>query len=158
MTINVTDTVRLVCLKQIKSRLAGITAGVNNAALSFDAVELGPITDQIANRKRSMIGIVPGREVKNIEFPLTICILPVSIEFKVTWGVGDPPAAELIEHVLGDIQKAILSDTGLSGNALDVRDIGNEIQMNAYTDKSPSGVAFFDLVYRHNTLDPTQPV
>ena len=153
-----TDTVRLTCLKYLQTQLQAIQAGENNYLLTFSGVELGPITAPEAGRKRAMAGIVPGHELKRPEFPLTYCMLPVAIEFRVTWNQGDPPSQALAELVMGDIQRKVLEDITLGGNCVDCKEMGNEIQLTIYSDKSIMGVVWFDLLYRHNTSDPTKPV
>ena len=152
------DTVRLSCLKAMQAALAAVQAGQDGYLLAFNQVVLGPIDASEGGRRRAMVGIVPGREVTDIQFPLTYGMLPIAIEFRVTWNMGDMPSHELAEAVLGDIRRKMMQDPSLGGLAIDLKDMGNEITLNTFADKNIVGVAHFDLLYRHSTLDPRQPV
>jgi hypothetical protein len=152
-----TDTVRLQCLKALQARLREMQAG-QDYLLNFNQVELGPIDGGEASRKRAVVGIVPGKEVKDVQFPMTYCQLPIAVEFRLTWNPGDAPSQELAEIVLGDIVRKVLEDQSLGGLAVDLKDAGNEIILSIYSDKSIVGVVYFDLLYRHNTMDPRQAI
>ncbi len=52
----------------------------------------------------------------------------------------------------------ILADIYLGGNAVDCQEVGNEIDLDIFSDKEISGVVHFRLHYRHNTNDPRQAV
>ncbi len=152
------DTVRLACLKALQAQLQAVQEGEDDYLLRFTQVVLGPIDAGEGGRRRAMVGIVPGREVTDVQFPLTYCVLPLAVEFRATWGIGDPPSQELAEAILGDIRRKVLEDAGLGGHAIDLKDAGSEITLNSFADKAIYGVAHFELLYRHATQDPRQPI
>jgi hypothetical protein len=149
------DSVRLTCLKAIRDQLQAIATPDFN--LTMSQAVLGPVGGD-ANRRRFSSGVVPGKEIVEDRFPLTECILPVVVEFSLTWNQGDPGPQELAELGLADIKKKLHEDIYLGGSAMDLREVGNEINLAIYTDKSIDGWIKFDLLYRHNTMDPTSPV
>jgi hypothetical protein len=150
-----TDSVRLICLKFMRDQLSAIAAP--DFSLSMSTALLGPIADG-ASRRRFSVGVVPGKEMVEDRFPLTECILPVVVEFQITWNAGDPVPQELAENALADIQRKLKEDIYCAGNAIDLRETGNEINLNLYSDKSIDGWVKYDLLYRHNTGDPRSPV
>jgi hypothetical protein len=150
------DTIRLRCLAAIKSALEAMTAGEPDGdpyTVEFSKVEHGPLGDE-DHRKRFVAGIVPGRETKQTMYPLDQCTLPVAIEFRMTVNRDDDAPGEEAERVLGEIQRKLHEDTTLGGLAIDLRETGNEIDLEGYDDRSIVGVLFFELLYRHRTTDP----
>jgi hypothetical protein len=160
-----TDTVRLLNLKYIQTVLSGLVLAnavdaqppISNASQGFELVALGPLGD-LDDRRRYAAGIVPGDEVKTTRFPITDCMLPVVIEFRMTWNTGDAEPGNEAERILGLIQKALLQDITLGGNAYDLREIGNQITLDLWTDKIIVGAIHYEMQYRHHTQDPTQLV
>jgi hypothetical protein len=122
-------------------------------SFEFSAVKLGPLSAPDGKR-RLMAGIVTGRESKKTLYPLEHCILPLMIEFRLTVNRGDGEPAEIVERLLGEIQRRIHEDTHLGGLAEDLRETGNETDLDTYQDKYVQGVVMLELHYRHYTDDP----
>ena len=156
------DTIRLQCLKAIKARLAALFIPTGDEippvadpyTIQFSSVDLGPLSE-MDHRKRYTAGIVPGTERKEDKFyPLRDCTLPVTIEWRMTHNRGDQKPAEEAERVTGEIQRCIGEDTTLGGLAIDLQEVGNDIDLDDYGDKSIVGAVHFDLKYRHRHDDP----
>jgi hypothetical protein len=96
----------------------------------------------------------PTNESKQTRYPLTDCALPVTIEFRMTADRGDQRPAIEAERVLGEIRRRIGEDRTLGGLALDVREIGNDVDLDTYADKAIEGAVFLEVRYRHATDDP----
>jgi hypothetical protein len=151
-----TDTVRLRCLEALRASFAGLRDGEPAAdpySVEFSAVEHGPLGD-FDNRRRYVAAVVPGNESKRTRYPLTDCTLPVTIEFRMTANRGDQRPAVEAERVLGEIQRRIGEDRTLGGLAIDVRETGNDVDLDTYADKAIEGAVFLEVRYRHATDDP----
>lgn len=158
------QTVRLTCVEWLQKLLATTGQPTNNVpedlfpyTVKFSAVELGPLGDA-DTRKLHSAGILPGRERKKTLYPLDDCWLPISIEFRQTINRGDAASGIEIERVLGEVQTRIHADTTLGGNALDLRELGNEIDIESYADRTVRGVIMIEINYRHQTGKPHEPV
>lgn len=155
-----TNTIRFQCLDWIRKSLLGMVEGEpenDPYSVQFSQVEHGPLGD-IDHKKRYVAGIVPGVERKETRYPLTDCVLPVAVEFRMTVNRGDKRPGVEAERVLGEIQRRIGEDRTLGGLAIDLRETGNEIDIDTYGDKAVTGALFLDLHYRHATDDPRRPV
>ena len=65
----------------------------------------------------------------------------------MTWNTGDATDHEAeSERLLGLIEKVLVQDRSLGGNA---------ITMDLFTEKDIIGAIHFEMRYRHNTRDPT---
>ena len=149
-------TLRFRCLEAIRASLAGIVEGLpagDPYSIALSAVEHGPLGD-FDNRRRYVAAIVPGSESKQTRYPLTDCTLPVTIEFRMTVNRGDRRPAIEAERVLGEIQRRIGEDRTLGGLALDVRETGNDLDLDSHADKAIEGAVFLEVRYRHATDDP----
>ena len=150
------DTLRFRCLEALRASFAGMLDGYPQAdpySVQFTSVEHGPLSD-FDNRKRYVAAVVPGREIKQTRYPLTDCTLPVTIEFRMTIDRGDKRPAIEAERVLGEIQRRIGEDRTLGGLAIDVRETGNDLDLDTYADKAIEGAVFLEVRYRHATDDP----
>jgi hypothetical protein len=150
------DTIRMRCLAAINTALEAMTAGEpadDPYTVQFSKVEHGPLGDT-DHRKRYVAGIVPGRERKQTLYPFDQCTLEVAIEFRMMVNRDDDDPEVEAERLLGEIQRKLHEDTTLGGLAIDLRETGNEVDLEMYDDKSVVGVVFFDLLYRHRTTDP----
>ena len=154
------ETLRFRCLEALRASVAGMLDGYPaNAPYSvqFTSVEHGPLGD-FDNRKRYVAAVVPGRESKQTRYPLTDCTLPVTIEFRMTIDRGDKRPLVEAERVLGEIQRRIAEDRTLGGLAIDVRETGNDVDLDTYADKAIEGAVFLEVRYRHGTDDPRAAV
>ena len=154
------DTLRLQCLEKIRANLAELLDGHPTSdpySLRFTSVEHGPLAD-FDNRKRYVAGVVPGREVKQTRYPQTDCMLPVTVEFRMTIDRGDQRPAIEAERVLGELQRCISADRTLGGLAIDTRETGNDVDLDNYADKAIEGAVFLEVRYRHATDDPRAAV
>jgi hypothetical protein len=149
-------TLRFRCLEAIRASLAGLVEGLpadDPYSVQFSAVEHGPLGD-FDNRRRYVAAVVPGNESKQTRYPLTDCTLPVTIEFRMTADRGDQRPAIEAERMLGEIQRRIGEDRTLGGLAIDVRETGNDVDLDTYADKAIEGAVFLEVRYRHATDDP----
>jgi hypothetical protein len=152
------DTIRLTNLRFVQTTLRTLDLtgpGDLTSPNFFTLVSLGPI-DGFENRMRYTAGIVPGDEIKKTLYPITDCTLPVTVEFRMTWNTGDASDHEAeSERLLGLIEKVLVQDRTLGGNAIDFYTVGNAITMDLFTEKDIIGAIHFEMRYRHNSLDPT---
>ena len=156
-----TDTVRLGLLHHLLHVIKNIDiTGPNDAdslrnsiSTHFKPCVLGPIGDE-QGRVRYAAGVVPGDEVKITHFPLVDCELPVTIEFRMVWNVGDKLPEEEGERILGLIQKNLAQDRSLLGKAIDFTETGNSIVLDLFADKLIVGAVHYMLKYRHVDGNP----
>lgn len=120
---------------------------------AFSSVEIGPL-DVGDHKKRYMAGIVPGRERKQTRYPITDCTLPITIELRMTVNRGDQKPGVEMENLITQTQRIIMEDRHFGGLVIDCRETGNEVDLTVYDDKTIMGAIFFDVLYRHSTLDP----
>jgi len=152
-------TVRRRVLEAIKAQLEDLPNNPNGAdyPLHFSVVEIGPL-GKAETRKQYAVGIETGPEKKNTRFPITDCRLPVTLTMRMTVNRGDEKSALEAEKLLGVAQKKILEDITLGGLAIDVRETGNEVFLELYEDRMVYVALYLEVLYRHNTKDPTQLV
>lgn len=155
-------TVRLGILNAVK---ALYVAAVNNEeppegkvhyGVEFSVVEIGPLGDP-DTRKLNAIGIVAGEERKSNLFPLKTVQLPLAIEFRITANKGDPSAAVLAERMLGVVQQIMYDGGDLGSRVVQADEVGNEVDLYTYADRTIEGVVRFMLQYRHHTQDVYSP-
>lgn len=152
------NSIRLNCLLQMQADLQAMGPASPNGSLAFEQVELGPIDPPTAGRFRAFAGIVPGHETKRYETTVVYCTLPVAIEFHAVWQSSDEVSPQQLgEQILTSIQTTIENDITLGGYSIDCKEISNEITLKLFSSRQISGVAHFDILYRHSQWDPTQP-
>ena len=156
------QSVRLLCLKWLENHLKTMgpvdPAPVDfNYSYSFSICRIGPLGSLDA-RKASGCGIVVGRETNDPLFPLDQKKLPIAVEWALTRNRGDEEAAVEAEGMLAEVQLRLHEDTTFNGQAVDFREVWNEIDLDSYLDKSIRGVVMMELLYRHHSLDPHVPV
>lgn len=150
------DSIRLQILKAIKTRLSAMD--VPTYTFKFSQVALGPLGPSDAT-KRYMAGIVAGEEKKQPRIhPMYDCILPVTIEMRMTINQGDLSPAEEVERVLADVQTCLMTDTTCGGIALNCNETGNAVDLDLYTDKTVMAAVFLQVLYRHTINDPRTTV
>ncbi|MDR3739018.1 MAG: hypothetical protein P4L40_08350 [Terracidiphilus sp.] len=144
------DPVRLLILNDIVSKYEAVD--VDPWGLKFSTVELGPLGDP-DQRKQYSVGVVPGPEKNGFEFPYAMVFLKVDVEFRVTANRGDAKPGILGERALGVVKQVLLDDRQLSGQAIDTKITGSEVDLQTYTDRSIVGVVHFEVQYRTSHSD-----
>lgn len=150
------DTIRKQILQKIAERLENMVPDDPNEddyRVEFSVVSIGPLGEP-DNKKRYRAGVVPGQERKKNLYPLVECSLVVDIEFQMTVNRGDEVPAMEAETVIGDIQRHLLTYRKIDGLAVDLRENGNEVQLDDPNDKTVEGLVQFVVVYRHAIDDP----
>jgi hypothetical protein len=150
--------IRQTILEAMQDAFEAVTPGTDpgDFDFAFSEVNIGPLGDPDV-RKLNAIGLVVGRERKEHQYPFEMCFLPVDIEFRVTVNRGDDPPAVMAETVLTPIQMVLYNNKTLGGIAIDGYELGNEIDLTSYADKSVQGVVNWEVQYRHRHLDVTDP-
>lgn len=155
------QSVRLLCLKWLEAHLKAMgpldPAPLFNYSYKFSVCKIGPL-GSLDNRKASGVGIVVGRETNDPLYPFDQKKLPIAIEWALTRNRGDEEAPVEAESMLAEVQRRLHEDTTFGGLAVDFREAWNEIDLDSYLDKSIRGVVMMELLYRHHSLDPHQPV
>ena len=150
------ETVREKIIEALVARLKTIEPDPTDPdgfSFAFADVKRGSLPAQ-DHTKRYMAGVVPGRETKKDLYPFIHCSLPVDIEFRITIQSKDKSSSHEAERLLGEVQRCIYFDKELGGLCLDIRETGNEIDMNTYSDKTVLGVLSIEIPYRHAHDDP----
>lgn len=127
------------------------------------SVGVGPLGD-FDKRKRFVIGITAGREVKQDRYPLKECILPINVEFQYQVQTDEGVVADVVEDVMGAIQRRMLEIAKNNRPApfdqlvVDLRETGNDIVLESSLDRFVEGVVFWEYLYRHHHDDPRKLV
>ena len=147
---------RLLCLEALRAHLAAVVEGEPEAdpySFAYSAVKLGPLGDT-DYRKRLVAGIVTGRARHEPLYPLDQVTLPLAIELRLMVNTGDLEPAIEAETLLGEVQRRVQENTTLGGLAVDLREVGSQVTLELYDDKSVIVTLFLDLLYRHHSSDP----
>lgn len=150
------ETAREKILARLHSNLSAIVAGEpvdDPYNFTPSRVSRGPLGD-FDSRKRLVIGIVDSEEQKKDRFPLVECFLRVVIEFQLSRNQGEAEPSVLANRMLGDLQRKIGEDTTLGGLAIDVKEVGSDVDLESDNDKSIEGALFVVVQYRHAHNDP----
>lgn len=169
-----TDSVRLQILRKIKAAFEavepadppdppdpldppGSVAPSLDWPLKFSKVELGPLSDKDA-KKRYTLGIVAGGEREKYTVPYVECFWRVMIEFRGTVNQGDADVpAVMAENLLTVIKRVIDLNRHWGNLAVDTKRVVNEIDLEAYGDKTVVGVQEIEIFYRTSHVDPRDP-
>jgi hypothetical protein len=144
------DTIRLTIMRKFKALYEAVDDTTHG--IKFSNVQIGPLGNQDA-KKLAVIGIVAGPETKSDLFPLKTSLLEVNVEFRFTVNQGDERAGIMAERILGVVQQVIYDDDTLGGLVIKTDELGNQINMIDYGDKSVEGVVQFQTQFRHATRD-----
>ena len=149
-----TETVRLQCLQAVQAILQGVSCPLFTA---MDYVVLGRLKEP-DSRKRAIAGIVVGKERSEYDYPTMRHTLEVDIELRLNWDTADVDQPGVVaEKFLGHVKKALAQDYSLGGLAISFLEVGNEVQLDNWLDKTIQAVMFCELKYRHAVLDPAVP-
>jgi hypothetical protein len=148
------NTVRLDILLTLEELFKGLTEATDG--VKFSTVTLGPLGPTDAT-KRLSLGIVPGKEKKDRLSRAADCTLPLDIEFRITINQGDVKPQVLGEQVLGIVQQAINRDPSLGDLVIDMTEVGNEVSLDTYQDRTVMGVVNYEVRYRHAERDVRDP-
>lgn len=146
-----TDSVRLRILQTLSEWFSNVQEGIpadDPYDFQFSVVGIGHLGDPNAT-KRLCVGIVGGDETKTDVYPYRDVLFPIAIEFRITVNAGEGAPALMAERALATVQRVMAQDETIGGLAIDLREVRNHIDMDTYTDKFPTGVAFFEARYMH---------
>lgn len=145
------EPLRLTLLKKIKTIFEGVTDQGDpvppNYGVKFSVVGIGALSAVNAT-KRYAIGIVVGDEKLPTTTGTRDPILSVDIEFRQTINQGDPEPGLAVEMLLAQVQQIIMDNETLDGEAISFQEVGNEIDITTYSDKTVRGVVRCELQYR----------
>lgn len=152
-----TDSIRLQCLRRLKANFEAVKRGEptdDPYLFGFSVVAIGPLAD-FDNRKLTAVGIVVGAEQPSDQMPnLSQKILTCNIEWRITRNKGDEDPGILAEIMLTEVQRVMYSDRTLGGLCIDIRETGNEVDLDTYLDRGVVGVLRTEILYRHSWDDP----
>lgn len=88
--------------------------------------------------------------------PMTTCKLSVEVDLWIRQETTDAQATDtILNSLLGDIEKALMSDNTLSGNAQDIN-ILDVLPFQTVEGNVASGLIIeLEVLYRHQRIDPT---
>lgn len=159
------DTHRLKIIRYVKALYEAAVdnptppSGKVHYGAAFSTVALGPLGDT-DNRKRFVVGLVPGPERKSDLYPLKTAMFDLTIEFRATKNKDDEEPLILAEQLLGVVQQIMYDDEDLGELCIKHDEIGNEQDMFTHQDRSIQGMVQFRIHYRHsgNSVYTTTPV
>lgn len=149
-----TTSVRQQILEYMVNRFAAATVGTHG--VEFSTVELGPL-DAGDFKQRYSIGIVPRSERFIEQYPLLLCFMAVSIEFRITINRGDPKPVLMGEKVLTAVKQIVAANPKWNNLAIDTKFVGSEIDVESYGDRTVMGVLAVEVEFRHARRDPVDP-
>jgi hypothetical protein len=158
------ETVRLALIRSVKKLFDNVTDEENPSedktyyGVKFSVVGIGALGDG-DNRKKYAIGIVVGEERKPSTYPTKDPLLELNIEFRQTINAGDEDPGIASEVLLGVVQQVVADNETIGGLAISWLEVGNEIDLVTYSDKSVRGVVRTQVQYRHafNSVYDTVP-
>ncbi|QIG76983.1 hypothetical protein EVC30_155 [Rhizobium phage RHph_Y1_11] len=123
----------------------------------FGRVSTGPLTLGDYS-KQFAVGLVVGDEVKRDLFPFKECTLPIAIEFQRVKQKGEGEPGDIAEEMLTVVQRVVNEAADLPAKlgldwVIDVRETGNHIDLDSFSDKAVAGVLFIEVQYRHARYD-----
>ncbi len=158
MALNV-QTYRMSIIAKLKTMYEAVDNTIDPEPLDpwpfkFSLVKEGPLAD-VDFKKNYAIGIVPGPERKSPRiYPFMESDWTVVLEWQayVPQGLGLTPLQHA-EKVLGVVQRVFYKNQDLDGTVIDVRELGNEVDLESYGDKTVAGVVTIEIKYRHDADD-----
>ncbi len=108
-----------------------------------------------------LIVIVPGEEIKNPEAnPFYLCHLPIALDTWICHDEADLSQStdQIVNSILGDIEKCLMSDPTLGGYAQDALFKSNTQFQGAPGQPYAGIVIILEVLYQHRITDSTQSV
>lgn len=151
------DTVRERIMAQLKRNLEAMT--VDDHTVAWNTVTRSPL-EQESKVVGNVVGVYDTAETFIYQTCYLQANLRVLVEFWYNLKRGDVPSVEL-NRLLGHIKKVILTDVHVQEDETDaqlaqnVSLISSDIDIDAYGARNiVSGMAEFDVTYRHRKDDP----
>jgi len=152
-------TVRENIVAQLKSMLSGISVanGYNNDIATVERWQ------QRGNSLNNtpLIVIVPGEEIKTPDpNPFYTCHLPIALDVWICHDEADLSQStdQIINSILGDIERCIMTDPSLAGYALDAIFKSNTQFQGAPGQPYAGIVIILEVLYQHRLMDSTLAV
>jgi len=150
-----TDTIREQIEKAVVNKIETMKDGdpaTDPYGITFSEVTRNRV-DQVAFGKKYVAGVYSGPETKRADHPSMRCQLRLIIEFYILLDKTDVAQAQL-NFVLGELQRRLAEDHTLGGLAYDMKEEGNEYDVDGSFDTQVSGAIFYRVEYVHHHLDP----
>lgn len=157
--------IRTTILQAIQARFTGIDPDAatpvtarnptgDPIGITWTSVQIGGLLGQ-DNRKINSMGIVSVREIPNYEtYPVINAGWQVNLETRSTHNTGDLIPALIAERSLAAMQRVVSVDGTWGGLAIDTIEIGNEVDIDSYADRSIMVVLMLRITYRRSQFDP----
>lgn len=149
------DSIREQIVSALVSLFEGMQAGLpapDPYAITWDFVTREPPGAKIKGKKY-VLGVFEPAEVKAPLIGAFDATMRVVLEFW-THGPLDREPSTHINLVLGQIQRRLREDRHLGGLAADVKEVGNEIDIDNIDDRQLRGAVLVDVRYKHAVNDP----
>ena len=137
----------------------GVDAWGNPTEYDFtwDVVQREPLTDR-ERKKRFALAIIEQSEQKNPQTePCTHSFMQLTFEFFCLVQRDESPA-EITNMILGNIQRRLKEDITAGGLSYNIREVGNDIDIDAWADRQIDGVVNVAVLFKHATVDPRRLV
>ena len=133
--------------------------GVDGAAITWDVVTDEPLSSD-QQSKGYAVGVYDTSERKQDGVQHIMCFLNIVFEFHSTLADGDEPM-KIARACLTEVQRVATKDLNTKEEdgyhlTLDIQEKGNELENIAPNPSKVSGVAIFEVKYRHRPNDPTK--
>lgn len=121
-------------------------------AFAWDIVRRSRLTDT-DRRKDYALAVLEGPERKNRAMGCRICILPVELEIHLRVPAREDEPATWVNEVLENIYRRVRSDNTLGGLANDVNYVGDDPDVEGYTNRQIGVTVILEVNYKHAELD-----
>ena len=130
----------------------------NPAAYDFkwDVVQRSPLGDR-ERKKAKALAVLETSESKEPQVATMHASLSITLEFWALLNTSDEPA-ECANVLLLNLQRRLREDITLGGIVYNVRETGNIIDVDGYSDRQITGAMFVNVLYKHAEADPRRVV
>ena len=124
----------------------------NAYEFTFSTVVRHPLSER-ERRTRYALAVVDGREnkIENIAFMTNQ--FDVALDFSALLDTNESPS-EVLNMMLTNMQRKIREDITLGGLVDRVAELGNDLDIEFWEERSVSGTLFIQIQYRHAEADP----
>lgn len=137
---------------QFKDQRVGVPT-LDPYDFTWDIVRRSPLLDD--ERQERVLAVLEQDESKVAQFSQTNATLSVALEFAIRLNSRQAPS-ECLNEVLLNVQRQVREDLTLGGLTYNVREVGNSVDVDHFTDRQVRGIVFLEINYKHSEDDPRE--
>lgn len=150
------DSIRQRIMDNLKQRFEAARHDFIEVDQEWSLVTRNPVGKDAMLQLRSLVALYDLKEGKVDRINYQMCTITLATEFYVRAHYDDDDPSKMIGEAMTEVQKTIQADINCGGLSVDIKEMGNEIDLETYGSRIAAGVVMWNVVYRHKTADPTQ--